>query len=280
MSTPDHPQTDGQAENSNKIILTGLRHYVTTSFQDDWDLHLVAVEFAHNDSVHTSTGFSPFFLTYGHHPPTPAAIAADAPSLRPSNTNDFVTHTHTLHRRARQAILKAQAAQATFANRRRHHLTLPVGSYAWVSADYLSPAKATGARTKLAPKFYGPYQVLEARSDVVYQLDFPSFRRRHTVVHISHLKPYSGPDPATIRNPPAPDIEDGEEYFFVDAFINVRRSGNRRQFLVKWTGYGDDHNEWITARQLATDLDPETFQHLEAGLYSRLNRRRPGRVTA
>jgi hypothetical protein len=278
MSTADHPQTDGQAENSNKHILTALRHYAT-SFQDDWDEHLTAAEFCHNEAIHASTGFSPFFLTYGYHPTTPAALAADAPSLRPTNQDDFVTHIRSLHQRARLALATAQAKQTVFANRHRHHTTLAVGSYAWVTADFLDPPRASGARRKLGPKFFGPYKVLEARSDVTYKLELPAHSQRHPVVHISHLKPHAGDDPLTFRHPPAPELIDGEEHFYVEAFLDSRGSASRRKYLVKWVGYPDDHNKWISASRLRTDLDDETYQHMVTSLDSR-KRRRPAGATA
>ena len=272
MSTANHPQTDGQSENSNKIVLAGLRHYVN-SFQDDWDTHLTAVEFAHNDAVHTSTGFSPFYLNYGHHPRTPTAIAADAPSLRPSSTPDFLVHIQSALARARSALLKAQQAQCIAANRTRSHLTLPVDSYAWVSAAHLHPPTATGSHRKLGPKFYGPYRVITANSDVTYRLDLPPHLRHHPVIHISALKPFTGTlDPSNIRHPPLPDVIDGEEHFHVEAFINDRGTGARRRLLVKWLGYDDVHNLWIPVTRLQQDLDPDTFAHLHASLLARLHR--------
>jgi hypothetical protein len=279
MSTPDHPQTDGQAENGNKIILAGLRHYVD-SFQDNWDLYLTPVEFAHNDAAQASTGFSPFFLTYGFHPPTPAALAADAPSTRPSNTSAFVKHMKTYLQRARAALTNAQAAQAQAANRHRRHVTLPVGSFAWLSAHHLHPPSAPTARRKLSPRFFGPYKVLEALSDVTYRLDLPAHFRRHPTIHISHLKPYHGSAaPQAIRNPPPPDIVDGEKHYHVEAFLSSRRSGSRKQFLVKWTGCPADENEYVSATTLQEDLDPDTFDRLQAAMNERL-RRSPRRGTA
>ena len=271
MSTADHPQTDGQAENANKTIISYLRSYVST-FQDDWDLYLTPAEFSHNDAVHTSTGYSPFFLNYGHHPLTPAAIAADSPSLRPSNTSDFVTHLKSLHQRARQAMLKAQTAQTLATNRHRTHTTLPVGSFAWVQATFLDPPTAVGTRRKLGPKFFGPYKVIEARSDVVYKLELPPHLRHHRVIHIEHLKPYTGPDPTTIRNPPLPDIINGDEHHHVEAFLNTRGSRSRLKYLVKWTALPADQNSWEPATRLRDDLDPATFSHLVESLNTRLRR--------
>eukprot|EP00983_Pelagomonas_calceolata_P039391 1137166-Pelagomonas_calceolata.AAC.1 len=61
-----------------------LRAYVVP-FQTDWDEHLVAAEFAYNNSVQASTGFTPFFLYHGRHPYTPLSLTLS--TLQP-NTND------------------------------------------------------------------------------------------------------------------------------------------------------------------------------------------------
>jgi transposase InsO family protein len=271
MSTANHPQTDGQAENSNKTVLAGLRHYCNT-FQDDWDLHLTPIEFAYNDSVHSSTAASPFYLTYGHHPDTPAALAADAPAGRPPLVTDFLRHISTNLARARASLSKAQAAQTTAANRHRRDLTLPIGSFAWVSASHLSPPTAASARRKLGPKFFGPYRVLKALTPVTYHLALPPHLRHHPSIHVSALKPWTGTtDPASCRHPPPPDTIDGEEHFHVEAFLNSRGSGSRRRYLVKWTGYDADHNQWVSASSLRSDLDPATFASLQSALTARLH---------
>ncbi|TPX39897.1 hypothetical protein SeLEV6574_g06928, partial [Synchytrium endobioticum] len=58
LSTAYHPQTDGQSERVNQELEAYLRCF-TSYNQDDW------AEFAHNNSVHSSTGMSPFFATTG-----------------------------------------------------------------------------------------------------------------------------------------------------------------------------------------------------------------------
>ena len=269
MSSSDHPQTDGQAENANKTIITSLRSHVNL-FQDDWDLQLTPITFAHNDSVHTSTGQSPFFICYGYHPRTPAAFATDAPNLRPINTNAFIQHMTTIHRRVRQKLEKAQAAQALATNRHRHHITFTPGDLVWVESSFLDPPTPIGTRRKLGPKFYGPYTVLEARSDVTYKLALPATTRRHPVIHISHLKRHFGPQPAQVFNPPAPDIVNGEEFFHVEDFTDVRRSGARKQFRVKWFGYSVAESTWESAKRLEEDLPREHFEHLRDSLLGRI----------
>src|SRR5438045_7100625 len=66
MSTTAHPQTDGQSEAAVKVIQKLLKPFV---FQgQDWEELLPSLKFAYNDTVQSSTGQTPFYLNYGHHP--------------------------------------------------------------------------------------------------------------------------------------------------------------------------------------------------------------------
>ena len=79
MSTPYHPQTDGQTERVNRVLEDMLRHYVSP-VQDDWDQHLSYAEFAINNADHKSTGSSPFMLNYGYSPRIPFSIGKSSKS--------------------------------------------------------------------------------------------------------------------------------------------------------------------------------------------------------
>ena len=73
MSTAFHPQTDGQSERAFRTLQQMLRAFVSPR-QDDWAEHLPLLEFAYNNSKQASTGFSPFVLCYGRHPPHPSPV--------------------------------------------------------------------------------------------------------------------------------------------------------------------------------------------------------------
>ena len=64
MSSAYHPQTDGQTERMNRVIVDMMRHYINPT-HDDWDEHLTAMEFAINNAFQQSIGTTPFRLTYG-----------------------------------------------------------------------------------------------------------------------------------------------------------------------------------------------------------------------
>jgi hypothetical protein len=72
MSTADHPQTDGQTERANRVLEEILRAYAH-SFES-WSEHLLMAEFAINNSVHASTGHSPFYVNGLRHPRLPSLL--------------------------------------------------------------------------------------------------------------------------------------------------------------------------------------------------------------
>ncbi|KAG2962420.1 hypothetical protein PC119_g25818 [Phytophthora cactorum] len=79
MSTADHPQTDGQTERVNRVLGDLLKSYAH-SFQQ-WSDCLPMAEFAINDSVHASTGHTPFYVNAIRHPRLPSMLGTVASSL-------------------------------------------------------------------------------------------------------------------------------------------------------------------------------------------------------
>jgi hypothetical protein len=67
MTTAYHLQTDGETERMNREIETYLRIFCS-NHPHDWNQYLLALEFAINNRINSSTKQSPFFLMYGSHP--------------------------------------------------------------------------------------------------------------------------------------------------------------------------------------------------------------------
>ncbi|KAG3124611.1 hypothetical protein PI126_g23164 [Phytophthora idaei] len=79
MSTADHPQMDGQTERVNRVLGDLLKSYAH-SFQQ-WSDCLPMAEFAINNSVHASTGHTPFYVNAMRHPRLPSMLGTVASSL-------------------------------------------------------------------------------------------------------------------------------------------------------------------------------------------------------
>jgi hypothetical protein len=223
MSTAYHPQTDGQTENANRTLENMLRAYVNYH-QDDWDERLSAAEIAVNNSHHSSTGFTPYYMNSGQHPHLPLTNIADGSNvpavqalLRDISNNIL---------RAEQRLLAAQQSQSHHANKKRRHVVFNVGDQVWLSTSNLN----IGDRAReLSPKYTGPFVVEQVKSPVTYKLKLPpSLSRIHNVFHSSQLKPYYADDGQYIARPrisrPPPDIIAGEEEWWEVERIVVGRS--------------------------------------------------------
>ncbi|KAG3047129.1 hypothetical protein PC122_g24180 [Phytophthora cactorum] len=79
MSTADHPQTDSQTDHMNRVLGDLLKSYAH-SFQQ-WSDCLPMAEFAINNSVHASTGHTPFYVNAMRHPRLPSMLGTVASSL-------------------------------------------------------------------------------------------------------------------------------------------------------------------------------------------------------
>ncbi|MCO5613349.1 hypothetical protein L7F22_067625 [Adiantum nelumboides] len=64
FSSSFHPQTDGQSEEANSTVLDLLKCYVS-EHKATWEHYLPLVEYAYNNTVHTSTGKAPFEIVEG-----------------------------------------------------------------------------------------------------------------------------------------------------------------------------------------------------------------------
>jgi hypothetical protein len=67
LTTAYHPQANRQTERTNQTIKQYLQHYVNYQ-QDDWVAYLPMAQFAYNNTVHSTTGETPFFANYGYNP--------------------------------------------------------------------------------------------------------------------------------------------------------------------------------------------------------------------
>jgi transposase InsO family protein len=251
FSTAYHPQTDGQSERANRTLEDILRHYINP-LQDDWDDKLDLAEFAINNSVNPTTGYTPFYLAYGIHPPT-AMDMATVPLIPASN--DFLNEIKDALEHSQRNITEAQLRQANYANRKRRDVTFKPGDKVRLSTTNLRlPSTMT---KKFADKYIGPLVVEKQINPVAYRLKLPSTLHIHPVFHVSLLQPWHTPEdiphPDTAVYHPPPVVPEDNQWL-VDRLLDKRICRRNTQYLVRWLGYGPEEDKWINEEGIEDSL--------------------------
>jgi transposase InsO family protein len=84
-TTAYHPQSNGICERFNQTLKNSLAKILSKDQQNSWDLYLNFAVFSYNLSIHSSTGFTPFFLTFGTEARLPPDIIFGSPVSTSSN---------------------------------------------------------------------------------------------------------------------------------------------------------------------------------------------------
>lgn len=174
FTSVEHPQTNGQAESANRVILRGLRKRLEDA-QGSWAEQLDHVLWAYRTTPHSTTGESPFRLTFGTEAVIPAEIgepSARTAGFDPEKNDQLIEEDLDLlaERRAvancRELVAKQHAAI-------RYNKKVVPRSF--VPGDLVLRKASIGSRGadrgKLAANWEGPYRVVEATGTGAYKLE-------------------------------------------------------------------------------------------------------------
>jgi hypothetical protein len=84
---------------------------------------------------------------------------------------------------------KAQTRQKSYTDQRRQPLCFLVGDYVYLKVSPMKGVSRFRFKGKLAPRYIGPFLVLEQCGPLAYRLQFPeTLSAIHNVFHVSQLK--------------------------------------------------------------------------------------------
>ena len=114
-----HPQTDGQAERTIQTLEDLLRA-CTLDLKGSWEEYLHLIEFAYNNSFHSSIGMVPYKALYGRTCRTPTCWSevGERELLGPKIVQQYVDRIELIRKR----LVAAQSKQKNYADRRQRPL--------------------------------------------------------------------------------------------------------------------------------------------------------------
>jgi len=88
-----------------------------------------------------------------------------------------------------QYIEAAQSRQKSYADKRRRPIAFEVSDYVYLKVSPMKKVQRFAVKRKLAPKYVGPYPVIEKSGRVAYKIQLrPEMRAIFNVFHVSQLK--------------------------------------------------------------------------------------------
>ncbi|GKC19321.1 putative reverse transcriptase domain-containing protein [Tanacetum coccineum] len=153
LSTAYHPETNGQSERTIQTLEDMLRA-CAIDFGGNWDTNLPLVEFSYNNSYHTSVKCASFEALYG-----------------------------------RKCRMPISWAKKSYADNRRKPLEFSVGDKVLLKVSPRKGVVCFNKRSKLSPRYIGPFEVVERVGPLIYRLRLPQeLVGIHDTFHVSNLK--------------------------------------------------------------------------------------------
>ena len=178
MSTADHPQTNGQKERFNCVV-EDILSSVCADTPKGWSSILLVVDFALNNSVHTSTDYTPFYVNGLTQSRDPLRLPRDGSGLGGGEDADrladvslasvkkqiseFLATRLNVLRHARDAMAESQDRQKQHADAKGRGCieSYEVGDQVLLNAKSLSTnVVSVVVEKKLLPRFIGPFTVV------------------------------------------------------------------------------------------------------------------------
>ncbi|WVZ68074.1 LOW QUALITY PROTEIN: hypothetical protein U9M48_017064 [Paspalum notatum var. saurae] len=186
FSSAYHPQTDGQTERTNQILEDMLRA-CAIQYGTSWDKSLPYAEFSYNNSYQASIKMSPFQALYGRRCRTP--LHWDQPGEKQLFGPGIIEDAERQVRMIRENLRIAQTRQKSYADNRRRDLEFAVGDYVYLKVSPIRGLRRFKVKGKLAPRYIGPFKIIDRKGEVAYQLELPDrLSGVHDVFHVSQLK--------------------------------------------------------------------------------------------
>ncbi|PNX98275.1 gag-pol polyprotein [Trifolium pratense] len=191
FTSVEHPQTNGQAESANRVILRGLKRRLVEG-KNKWVEELWSVLWAYRTTPHSTTGETPFRLTYGTEAVIPVEVEEltwrTRQPLSEEENDEAIREELDLVEELRTAasLHEASLKQKVAA---RHNLKVIAREFDVDSLVLRRNAKDSN-HGKLAANWEGPYRIRAKTENGAYHLETLDGKQLPRTWNAKKLKQY------------------------------------------------------------------------------------------
>ena len=169
-SSAYHPQMGGQTKRVNQTLEDLLRS-CALNFPDKTDDCLSLAEFSYNNSYHECIKMAPFEALYGCRCQTP--LHWTELGKRWFFGVDLVKEAEDKVTQIQNNLRVAQSRQKSYADRRSRPLRFTKGDHVYLKVSPMKGVNRFGVKGKLAPRYIGPFLIIDQCGQVAYRLKLP-----------------------------------------------------------------------------------------------------------
>jgi hypothetical protein len=162
-----------------------------------------------------------------------------------------------------ESLKVAQSQQKSYADKRRRDLSFEIRDFVYLKVSPMRGTRRFRVKGKLAPRYVGPFKIIDRKGEVAYQLEIPpQLSEVHDVFHVSQLK-------KCLRVPeeqlPVEYLDLGRDLTYSERPIKILDSVERvthskviKMCKVQWSHHTEDEATWEHEDKLRADY-PELF---------------------
>jgi hypothetical protein len=118
----------------------------------------------------------------------------------------------------RESLKVAQSRQKSYAEKRRD-LSFKIGDFIYLKVSPMRGTHRFKVKEKLAPRYVGPFKIVDRKGEVAYQLELPpQLSDVHDVFHMSQLK-------KCLRVPeeqlPLEELDLGDDLSYIEKSVRI-----------------------------------------------------------
>ncbi|GJV90084.1 transposon ty3-G gag-pol polyprotein [Tanacetum coccineum] len=195
-----------------------------------------------------SDKITPFEAVYGI--PPPSLLSYVAGTSRVQAVDEYLRDRDSILRELHRNLLIARNRMKCQADQNRREVTYEVGDYVYLKLHpYWQSSVEFRSSMKLAPRYFGPYEVLEKVGPVAYKLALPNGSQIHNVFHVSLLRKHIGhvvhPVSVTLPSVINEDMILPQPEAVIDhRVIHKGKYRLKSEVLVKWKGARTKDATW------------------------------------